>query len=384
MKREGRIKDSKLPGGIGTLKFVAVFWTVVWAVDVAKDIVAQVIGGENADISVLLMDPTPWWLAWFLLTPPILWVARRTDPDSLGWLPSAAVHLPISFFVTGFHVALATILFGIRNGDLEVSGLMINFRNMLFGFGLADMLTYWALVVGSYAFRFQQQYRDRLLASVRLEAKAAELQASFAKARLDALRMELNPHFLFNSLNSISGLVRRGENDSAVGMIAKLGHLLRLTLDSSSRPEVSLSEEIDLVRSYLEIEKIRFGDRLEVTIQCPDSLLDKMVPTLVMQPLVENAIKHGAAKRAGPSLVEIVVGAADGILTVRVRDSGKGTGEVLRIDEPAGDGIGLSNTRSRLEQLYGAAGTVELNRRPHGSDAVLTVPIRPVSGEQAS
>jgi LytS/YehU family sensor histidine kinase len=189
------------------------------------------------------------------------------------------------------------------------------------------------------------------------------------EARLNALRMELHPHFLFNTLNAISGLVRRREIDAAVRMLARLGELLRVTLERGSVQQVPLERELSFLRLYLEIERIRFHDRLGVDFEVDPEVLDALVPTLILQPLVENAVRHGVARLSGPGRVGVRAARQDGKLILQVADTGAGF--------QAGNGgtrlgVGLSNTRARLEQLYGADAAMMLDNGPAGG-ALVTV-----------
>jgi two-component system, LytTR family, sensor kinase len=194
---------------------------------------------------------------------------------------------------------------------------------------------------------------------------------------MQALRMELNPHFLFNALNAISGLVRRKQNDVAVGMLAQLGDLLRATLDRDLPPEISLEDELALLDRFLSIERTRFGDRLTVQVLADDASRKALVPTLLLQPLVENAIKHGVARVSGPALVQVHATTDDDVLTIHIRNT---AGTELQIVDT--QGIGLSNTRARLMERYG--GDAELHIATDGSRLVVvtvTLPYKPQESE---
>jgi two-component system LytT family sensor kinase len=188
-------------------------------------------------------------------------------------------------------------------------------------------------------------------------ARTLKAETLAHQAQLMALRYQLNPHFLFNTLNAISTLVAQGENAAANRMISRLSEFLRLTLESSGAPEVPLSAEIDFVKRYLEIEQVRFGDRLKVEFQVAPETLSIPVPNLILQPLVENALRHGIAPREAGGRLEINARCSDGLLHLEVRDDGpKLAGDLSSLDE----GVGLSNTRARLDQLYGSSHRFEL------------------------
>ena len=197
---------------------------------------------------------------------------------------------------------------------------------------------------------WMMESRERL---ARQQTEAARLNEQLAKAQLGALRQQIEPHFLFNTLNTIAGLVRERRNDGAVEMISRLSDLLRKTLRTTDQ-QVTLEEELSLVRKYLEIEQVRFGERLEARLEVPDELGKVRVPSLILQPLVENAVKHGIAKRVQGGMIAIAASRVNGMLRVSIRNDGPGfaTGE--------GDGIGLKNVRERLKSLYGQRGWLEV------------------------
>ncbi|HEY0970301.1 MAG TPA: histidine kinase [Gemmatimonadales bacterium] len=181
--------------------------------------------------------------------------------------------------------------------------------------------------------------------------RASQLEAQLGQARLDALRAQLNPHFLFNTLNTIAMLVRRNANSEALGGIVGLGELLRQVLDRRGTAEVPLAHELAMVERYLDIERLRFRDRLSVALAVEDDALDALVPTMLLQPLVENAVRHGVARKSGPGRVEIAARSRNGRLTIEVRDDGPGFPAGWR-ERPA-PGVGIANTRERLRQLFG-------------------------------
>src|SRR5262249_40591374 len=190
------------------------------------------------------------------------------------------------------------------------------------------------------------------------ELKASQLEARLAQAQLQALKMQLHPHFLFNTLHAISALMRK-DVEEADRMITRLSDLLRLTLENVGAQEATLRQELEILGRYLEIEQRRFGDRLQVKMEIEPETLDARAPNLILQPLVENAIRHGIAPRSAPGLIEIRASRAGDKLELQVRDNGVGLPTDHR--EPIKEGVGLANTRARLEQLYGAAYRFEVN-----------------------
>jgi two-component system LytT family sensor kinase len=205
----------------------------------------------------------------------------------------------------------------------------------------------------------------------RQQAETARLNEQLSQAQLDALRRQIEPHFLFNTLNSVSALIREHRNDAAVMMIAGLSDFLRRLLADPSRQQVPLAEEMEFAQKYLDIQKVRFVDRLQLAVDVPSDLLVAQVPTLILQLMVENAIKHGIAKRAQGGLVRISATRANGTLTLSVYNDGPS----LSAHSLAPSGIGLSNMRTRLQGLYGDAFALDMrNRQPGGVEVSVSVP----------
>jgi LytS/YehU family sensor histidine kinase len=241
-----------------------------------------------------------------------------------------------------------------------------------------DLLVYGAVLGTSYAVGYYTRFRER-------EVRATQLEARLAQAELQALKMQLHPHFLFNTLNGIVGLVRDRKNSAAVEMIAGLSDLLRYTLDGAGRQEVTLREELEFLELYLGIQQKRFPDRLRVEMNVEPTALEALVPNLILQPLVENAIRHGVSRRAAGGTVGVSASREGGMLRLRVYDDGPGLRHDARADADGDEahegspstGIGLSNTRARLRQLYGDAQSFEVfDREAGGVEATLRLPFR--------
>jgi LytS/YehU family sensor histidine kinase len=224
-----------------------------------------------------------------------------------------------------------------------------------------EMMTYWAVVGLSHALDFHREAQER-------ELTAAQLRTRLAEANLQALQRQLHPHFLFNTLNTISALMHR-DTQAADAMLERLGDLLRLTLDRIGTQYVSLKDELDFLRKYLEIEKTRFGERLQVHIEVELDTLDAAVPNLVLQPIVENALRHGIGPKIGGGRVDILARRDGDDLVLEVRDNGVGLTK-----DAFHNGVGLTNTRSRLEHLYGTRYRFEC-QTPSGGGLLVTVVI---------
>ena len=210
--------------------------------------------------------------------------------------------------------------------------------------------TFWAFWGIAQALRFYQRSKDR-------ERREAELESRLVQARLQALRMQLNPHFLFNTLNSIASLVYE-EPQAADEMIGSLSELLRLALDDSTRQEITLREELNFLDKYLLIEQARFGERLRIEKEIEPDALDATVPILILQPLVENAVKHGIEMQLAPGLIRVVAIKSGDKLLLQVADNGRGAEAAA--DGNLKEGVGLSNTRSRLKELYGESASLTI------------------------
>ena len=248
------------------------------------------------------------------------------------------------------------------------------FRSVLQVFGgtvynAFTMLAWSVLYIGIRYYVALQSERERSL-----KAEAAAHQAE-----LEALRYQINPHFLFNSLNAVSTLVTERRNDEAARMLSRVSDFLRLTLTAPVRDEVALADEVDYVRQYLEIERVRFGDRLRLEVDIDADAWEAAVPAFVLQPLIENAVRHAIAPRESGGAIAIEGGRSGDALRVSIVDDGPGVGDGSRSN---GNGrIGLANTRDRLRQLYGDRGRLELTNAPGGGTrATIEVPFRRSSG----
>jgi signal transduction histidine kinase len=324
-------------------------------------------------ISVLLLLNLSYWYAWALLAPLVLWMARRFVIDGDNWKRSVPAHLVGVLALTFAHVAMAeaafvTIPHSGYEGKLTWWHRVQRTYVMNFDW---EMATYWAIIGFSYAAGYYRQAQDRSL-------RAAQLETRLAEAQLQALQRQLHPHFLFNTLNAISALMHRDVN-AADQMLARLSDLLRMALDQPGAQEITLKDELEFLEKYLEIEQTRFGDRLTVRFDVDPETLDALVPNLVLQPLVENSIRHAIAPRIEPGTIEVRARRAGDALRLQVVDNGPG----LRPASRPGGGVGLANTRMRLEHLYGGRGQLTLVEPPDGGlVAAVTLPFRPVTDDQ--
>ena len=319
--------------------------------------------------------PVPWGrfladyadsVAWGCLTPAILALVCFLPVDRRSWTRAFPFHLAMSLVAGGlsllamqaYRPALATLL-----DDptiYRVPSLPMALRVLV-----TCVMLYAQVAAVGHGIHYYRESRDR-------DRRASRLEAMLAQAQLQLLRMQLHPHFLFNTLHTVSALMH-ADLRAADRILALLGDLLRESLDRVGAQEVTLKQELDFIDRYLEIEKTRFRDRLSVSQSVDPNLLDAWVPNLILQPLVENAIRHGISRRAGGGRLEIEARRAGERVVLAVRDDGPG----LPDEGPARDGVGLSNTRGRLQQLYGAAHGFEIrNREPGGLEVTLSFPLR--------
>lgn len=316
------------------------------------------------------------WGSWVLLAPFVLWLGRRFPLERATWASVLFVHLPACLLAAAAHIAFFTFLI-MRLSPFGAGQRPQPFLDRFLGNAasqllLTDLLIYAATLGTSYAVSYYERYRER-------EARATQLEAQLAQAQLQALKMQLHPHFLFNTLNGIAGLVRDQRNKAAVDMLVGLSDLLRYTLENAGKQEVPLREELDFLELYLDIQKMRFPDRLQVEMRVASDTLDALVPNLILQPLVENAIRHGVSLRATAGVITITAVRAEGVLEILIHDDGPG----LRpgATQGAGDGIGLSNTRARLAQLYGEGHRFTAgNRASGGFETALAIPFKQAAG----
>lgn len=317
-------------------------WTAYGVVQAAEMFISFQIRGASIAWWQPLLAQLPQSLVWALVTPGIIWLGRRFPIVDRRWPQHVALHLAVCLSF----VFLQDVVYAFHVSNVIPStaprGVMALALQLFIVWALSDGLLYWMVLVVSYAVDSYRRFRERELA-------ASQLETQLVQADLQALKMQLQPHFLYNALHTIGSLVRTGDRENAVRVVAGLGGLLRLVLDHAAQQEVPLKQELDFIRSYLEIEQIRFRDRLQVTIHAEPDVLDAKVPHLILQPLVENAIRHGIAPHLFASKVTVAARRANGRLELLVRDDGPGTG----VGDTARPGIGLSNTRARLTRLYG-------------------------------
>jgi sensor histidine kinase YesM len=233
----------------------------------------------------------------------------------------------------------------------------------------STVISYWTVLAAQAGLRYYREYQLREQQALRLELQASELKAQLTRAQLSALKMQLQPHFLFNTLNAITVLVRQHKSQLAEETLGRLSDLLRCVLEDVEAQEVPLRRELEYLRLYLAIQEVRFEDRLTAGIAADPEALDAAVPQMALQPIVENAIRHGIGRHSTAGNIEIIASILDGNLVIKVEDDGPGFSAE---GSPRATGIGLANTRARLAQLYGDRGQLMTSNRV-GGGAVVTL-----------
>jgi two-component system, LytTR family, sensor kinase len=320
---------------------------------------------------LLILNLALWYLA-AVMVPAIVWAARRFPLETGRRVRAIAVHSAGALLFSCAHLSglLAVRFLLWENGGKSPNATWSQYFQRRSFEQLDWSLMVYAVIVGvSHAVAYYHELQERKL-------KASQLETRLIEARLKTLEAELHPHFLFNTLHAISTLVHR-DPESADRMISRLSDLLRITFDRSGEPKVSLKEEMDFLQKYLDIEQTRFQDRLTVHVHVEPDALDGEVPRMILQPLVENAIKHGIAGRRGGDNVQITAGLNGDRLWMQVHDNGGGlqvgTLKALRT------GVGLSNTRARLDCLYGRHYRLEFSDKRGGLSVLIEIPFHRVT-----
>lgn len=352
-------------------------WTFVSLIGFAQDLSRRLYWDDPTP----LQDAWFWWvriLLWAAMTPLILWLGHRWPVDRAR---RVALHL---MFAIGFAVSRAGVEIAIQYnlnkwgyiGPLEWLADLGNAIANAMIFGLhGAFFTYWVVLSIQAMLRYYERSRDREQEATRLRLRASELRAQVVQAQLGALKMQLQPHFLFNTLNAIVILVRQQKLEQAEEGLTRFSDLLRAVLDDLEVQEVPLSKELDYLKLYLDIEQMRFADRLKVRIEADPDVLDACVPHMGVQPIVENAVRHGISCQRAGGTIDIQAKRVNDALHIIVTDDGPG---VALQSVCAGHGVGLSNLRARLRQLYGEHAMLRVEKNEtRGTKATLVLPLRP-------
>lgn len=369
----GMSRLSSDPGRLWLLALLA--FVPIAAVAILVSFAGRSLAGLETEPLLAVQIVLDWGL-WAAAAPLIVLLVRRWPLDRPSWSRGIGRHLVISAAVALVELALFAVISGwvAPLAGVEPPPLGRAYPSIVSLWYPYAMLIYWVIAIGTNAVAVSRRERRR-------ELETMQLREELTRAQLDALRMQLHPHFMGNVLNTVSVFVREGRTEEAGDLAVALGDLLNRALRTIDQDTVPLREELDFVRGYLAIEKQRFPERLSVAETIDPVLLDEPVPTMILQPLVENAMRHGIARDRAAGRIEIAARIEAGALVLTVRDDGPGPGAV---SENGGHGLGLSNLSRRLERMYGAEGRVSLLRDPTGgARAVVRFPRRNPAGERA-
>ena len=353
-------------------------WTVAGLFYIMQDAVPRLYRGGAVPWKYVFVG----WMAGMYvcaaLTPAVLWLGNRWPIERR--FTYAGLHLPFSvvfsILATMIEVPVLLLLhvFPARTPPSVVGGI-----KLFLSWGIqGGVIRYWAVIVLQAVYRSQKQTKIRERETFELKVQASELAQQLATAQLGALKMQLQPHFLFNTLGAIVVLIQQQKTAQAAAMVEKLSDLLRLTLEDVEAQEVPLWRELEFLRLYLSIEQVRFEDRLKVRIGPAAALSDVLVPHMVLQPIVENAVRHGLGQSEEAVTIEVAASSNNGSIRLVVSDDGPG----LVSATPGHSGIGLTNTRNRLARLYGEKARLDVQQAAtRGVRVTITLPIRMVPPE---
>ncbi len=358
--------DVSLPRWIKRALLLVGLWAIPGVISATTLWAAWAIKGDDSlSLTTSLIWRMPEWQVWAIATPVIVWANRRW-PITRTPAKSVPIHLALATLVSTLDV---TVYFycgkWLGQEPFATTTLADFIPIMLLKTTFFELIVYGLVLAADQAIGYQRRYREAALIKSQLEARLAE-------AQLDALKQQLHPHFLFNTINAITVLMRKSDNASAIRMLGGLSDLLRRSLTSLRVELVSLDEELDFIARYLDIETTRFPDRLRVTMDIAPDARRASVPSMLLQPIVENAIEHGIAPNVSGGRITIKASVEAKLLRIEIRDDGIGFSE----EKPReGHGLGLSNVRKRLAQLYPGAHRFRLERgEPSGAVATVEIP----------
>ena len=363
------------PWFIWVLMFL--FWTVFSTVLTIQDILIWDSNPEKfSGWLQILMNSFPFFYTWFALTPLIFWFGRkfgfgREKPN----FRNVVIHIFLGLLIVTIYLMITSMfIVPVFFEEYDASTIYYKLGDRAYSVAHFQVIVYWAILGVYVSFDNYKKFRERENEASRLLLHSTKLESQLAKAQLDSLKMQLHPHFLFNTLHAISALIEDNPK-RARRMIARLGELLRSTLDIAEQQTITLEKEIALTKIYLEIEQERFGDMLEVKIDILPEDLECSVPSLILQPLIENAIKHGITDEKQTAVIEIKVSRRNNQINIFVEDNGPGFSENQTIKLE--NGIGLSNTKARLEQLYGKEHNFDAsNSEKGGAKIEISIPCK--------
>ena len=349
------------------------FWTLMGLFMFSQGMVQKILYRDQHPI---WQHITSWlvgvWL-WYAITPLVTRLGKWFPLGRKPYWRAIAFHLPVSFLFPIGQLSVETVLLRAIGvfPDLLSSFVAGFFFLMVIGYH-QGVMTYWGILTVQYGWGWYRRYEERRQEALRLELRGSQLERQLTQAHLSALKMQLQPHFLFNTLNTIMVLVRQQKGAEAEEMLARLSDLLRCVLEDVQAQEVPLTRELEYLQLYLSIEQVRFQDRLHVDVAADPEVLDAALPHMALQPIVENAIRHGIGRSSTAGSISISACRVGDNMEIRIQDDGPG---LAPANGSAGTGIGLANTRARLREMYGdAAGLTVRNADEGGVLATMVLP----------
>jgi two-component sensor histidine kinase len=345
--------------------WIVAIWAAIALFDATQTVLVMRSEGMHHHWAYLFASLSLAWLPWVLATPLVFKLAQMFPPGTLRPLVKWPVHV-LACGLIGLTVAGWTAFLETSFNPWPVSPaphFLSLWMDRYYGGVLSSILLYVSVLGAQYILESSKQIALQ-------QTESARLSEMLSRAQLAALRQQIEPHFLFNTLNAIAGLVRENRNDDAVNMIVGLSDFLRRVVEDSDRQKVPLAEELEFLRKYVDIQKVRFSDRLQVSVDVSPDALPAQIPALILQPMVENAIKHGIAKRVQGGTIRVSAFRSNGTLNLNVYNDGPALSE----REQGRPGIGMSNVRTRLHGLYGSSFELSMRNRPGGVEISVSLP----------
>lgn len=349
-------------------------WTVAGLIYITQDTMPRLYRGEAVPWTYVFVGWMTGMYVCAALTPALLWLGRRWPIEQRAAHLASHLCFAVAFSVISTAIEAPLLMaLGVFPAATPPASVVTGITLLLSYGPQGGVIRYGAVIAIQAVYRLHERAKARERESFALTVQSSDLARQLAAAQMSALKMQLQPHFLFNTLGAIMVLIQQQQTSRAEAMVARLGDMLRLTLDDVEAQEVPLWRELDFLRLYLSIEQVRFEDRLRVNVVAEPGVSDALVPHMVLQPIVENAVRHGLGQSEEAITIDVRAAAAHERLVLVVSDDGPG----LPATGSGQTGIGLTNTRNRLARLYGpAAGLVIENAVPRGVRVTITLPVR--------
>lgn len=363
------MRDATLGRFVRNTALLTLIWTVPVIIGTAGHFFGQMmLPDEKMAPSHIFGHSFGMWYVWIPATPVIFWLQRHTSVRKPGWQLAVFGHALTLVAIFLLQTWTTLVIGHITGHVLLTTGWGRYVSYMVVELMLYDLLIYLGIVTVAAWIESRRRYRDR-------DLRASQLEAQLARARVEMLQSQLQPHFLFNALNAIAMLVRRDRKQEAVDVIVGFSELLRYVLDESGTIDVTLGEELRFVRRYLDIERVRLGERLSVRWEVAADVERAVVPNLILQPIVENALKHSVMVRPSGGKIRVSASRRDALLHLEVEDDGEGLPPDFSIEDARG--VGLRNLRDRLNAFFGSAGRLAMtNISSGGLLVVIELPLR--------